>query len=141
MAADFRSRSGHSTMQDWLLDSFTRQCKIGRWTLHDFTHWPPSSFLIDCTSSTVHCQLLLPVATGPAKKEQLHAHQWQFQNYLHSSMISNNYGPIEAIKRRLRRIRKGLDNCLFHKIPLSLRSHAKKPRNSAIFEILSSVIC
>ena len=50
-------------------------------------------------------QWLLDLQKTP-KKEQLHIHQRQFQNYLYSSMISSRYSPVEAIKWRLRRVRK-----------------------------------
>ena len=56
-------------------------------------------------------------------------------------MIFSNYGSTKAIKWRLSRTRKRLDNRLYHKIPLSFGSCKKKPRNSAIFKTLSSFIC
>ena len=109
------------------------RCKVGCWSLHNSTHWPPSSFFPNCISPKIHGHLLLPMATEPTKNERLHAHQWQFQNYLRSSMISKGYGPTEAIRWRLGRTRKGVGQSPFHKIPLPLGSCEKKSRNSAIF--------
>ena len=52
--------------------------KDDRWTLQSSTHWPKDNFFFPATyhprSPMIHGQLVLLMATGPAKKEHLHSH-------------------------------------------------------------------